>query len=92
MEKGLREINLEDLPSYIEDTGEVNWLVQDAMNKEIPLPVISTAVTELFRSRENSNSDTYRAIALMRHGFGGHPFGESENIAKERKISRLAPL
>jgi len=92
MEQGLRETNLMDIMSYIEDTGEVNWLVQDAINREIPIPVISTAITELFRSRENSDSDTYRAIALMRHGFGGHPFGKSEYIAKERKISRLAPL
>jgi len=92
MEQGLRDINLTDITSYIEDTGEVNWLVQDAINREIPIPVISIAITELFRSRENSDSDTYRAIALVRHGFGGHPFGKSEYIAKERKISRLASL
>jgi 6-phosphogluconate dehydrogenase len=35
------------------------------------------------------SSDTYRAIALMRHGFGGHPFGKNEYIAKERKMSRI---
>ncbi|MHA2226231.1 MAG: phosphogluconate dehydrogenase (NAD(+)-dependent, decarboxylating) [Candidatus Hodarchaeales archaeon] len=92
MEQGLRETNLTDITSYIEDTGEVNWLVQDAINREIPIPIISSATAELFRSRENSDSDTYRAIALMRHGFGGHPFGKSECIAKERKTGRLAPL
>jgi hypothetical protein len=26
----------------------------------------------------------------MRHGFGGHPFGKDEYIAKERKNSRIA--
>jgi 6-phosphogluconate dehydrogenase len=89
MENGLRGQNFDSIQSYIEDTGEVNWLIQDALNKEIPIPVISQSVMELFKSRIK-DSDTYKAIALMRHGFGGHPFGEDEYIAKERKNSRIA--
>jgi 6-phosphogluconate dehydrogenase len=70
MEKGLREgPNLDNIESYVEDTGEVNWLVQEALNKEIPIPVIFQSVTELFKSR-NKYTDTYKAIALIRHGFG----------------------
>ncbi len=88
MEKGLREQGLAKTESYIEDTGEVNWLVQDAINKEIPIPVISQSVMELFKSRMKE-SDTYKSIALMRHGFGGHPFGKDEGIIKERKTSRI---
>lgn len=90
MEKGLRDLNnkIEDVPAYIEDTGEVNWLVQEAINKEIPIPVITQAVIELFKSRVKPN-DSYRAVAIMRHGFGGHPYGESEYIANERKVSRI---
>jgi 6-phosphogluconate dehydrogenase len=88
MEKGLREQGLTKTESYIEDTGEVNWLVQDAINKEIPIPVISQSIMELFKSRMNE-SDAYKSIALMRHGFGGHPFGKDEGIIKERKTSRI---
>ncbi len=88
MTQGLKERKLGSVESYIEDTGEVNWLVQDAIKKEIPIPVISQSVMELFRSRQK-DSDTYRAIALMRHGFGGHPFGPDEYIQKERKISKI---
>jgi 6-phosphogluconate dehydrogenase len=91
MEKGLREQGLTKTESYIEDTGEVNWLVQDAINKEIPIPVISQSIMELFKSRMNE-SDTYRSIALMRHGFGGHPFGRDEGIIKERKTSRVSKV
>jgi 6-phosphogluconate dehydrogenase len=91
MEKGLREQDFNKIESYIEDTGEVNWLVQDAINKEIPIPVISQSVMELFKSRDR-DSDTYRSIALMRHGFGGHPFGKDEYIAKERKTSRITTV
>lgn len=87
MEKGLSEKGIDTVESYVEDTGEVNWLVQDAINKEIPIPVISQSVMELFKSRMNG-SGTYKSIALMRHGFGGHPFGKDEDIAGERKTSR----
>lgn len=88
MEKGLREQNFDKIESYIEDTGEVSWLVQDAINKELPIPIISQSVMELFKSRTR-DSDTYKAIALMRHGFGGHPFGKDENIARERRTSKI---
>ena len=92
MEKGLSEIkDLKEIPDYVEDTGEVNWLVQEAVEKGIPIPVITQSVIELFRSR-NSESDSARAIAIMRHGFGGHPFGKDDYIAKERKTSRIHPI
>lgn len=91
MEKGLREEGFESIESYVEDTGEVNWLVQDAINKEVPIPVISQSVMELFRSRMHE-SDAYKSIALMRHGFGGHPFGKDDGIIKERKTSRIKKI
>jgi len=75
--------------SYVEDNGEVDWLLEDAINKEIPIPVIAQSIMELFKSR-NRDSDAYKSIALMRHGFGGHPFGRDEYKAKERKTDRIA--
>lgn len=91
MEKGLREQDYRKIPSYVEDTGEVNWLLEDAINKEIPIPVIAQSIMELFKSR-TKDSDTYKSIALMRHGFGGHPFGRDEYIVKERKTDRIAKI
>lgn len=76
------------VPSHIEDTGEVNWLLSDALHVEVPIPVIAQSLMELFRSRDEKRND-YQAIAMMRHGFGGHPFGEDEEIRKERSTSRL---
>ena len=79
---------LEDVPAYVEDTGEVNWLVDDAMHMEVPVPVIAQAVMQLFASRD-SQKNWARAIAMMRHGFGGHPFGPAEGIARERRTGRV---
>jgi len=92
MAKGLGSVeNIEEIPDYVEDTGEVNWLVQEAVEKEIPIPVITHSVIELFKSREGE-SDVARAVAIMRHGFGGHPYGRDDHIAEERRSGRLSPL
>jgi 6-phosphogluconate dehydrogenase len=79
---------LDDVPSYVEDTGEVNWLVDDALHMEVPIPVITQSVVQLLASRD-SRKDWARAVAMMRHGFGGHPFGADAGIAHERHTGRV---
>jgi 6-phosphogluconate dehydrogenase len=91
MEEQYRERNgLRSIPDYIEDTGEVNWLVDDAMHMEVPVPVTALAVMQLIASRDRKR-DWARAIAAMRHGFGGHPFGHDDAIAWERRSGRVGP-
>ncbi len=82
---------LESVPAYIEDTGEVNWLVGDAMRMEVPIPVIAQSVMQLFASRDNKK-DWSKAIAMMRHGFGGHPYGPNDAIRHERVTSRVGDI
>jgi 6-phosphogluconate dehydrogenase len=89
LEEAYRERGgLADVPPYVEDTGEVNWLVDDAMQMEVPLPVIAQAVMQLIASRDPDRLAP-RAIAAMRHGFGGHPFGEDEGVKRERREGRV---
>lgn len=89
MEEAYRkEGGMERIPSYVEDTGEVNWLVEDALRMEVSVPVIAQAVMQLFASRDEKQ-DWARAIAMMRHGFGGHPYGPSEPIRRERQEGRV---
>ena len=79
---------LEKIPPYVEDTGEVNWLVSDAIQMEVPIPVISQSIMQLFASRDEKKNWA-RAIAMMRHGFGGHPYGPDEGIVRERREGRV---
>jgi len=89
MEEAYRaEGGLAKIPPYVEDTGEVNWLVNDAIRMEVSVPVIAQAVMQLFTSRDEKKHWA-RAIAMMRHGFGGHPYGPSEPIRKERQEGRV---
>lgn len=74
--------------AFVEDTGEVNWLIEDALKLEAPIPVISQAVMQLFASRD-VRRNWARAIVQMRHEFGGHPFGPDEDVAKERREGRV---
>ncbi len=80
--------NMEKIPAYVEDTGEVNWLIDDAIHMEVPVPVIAQAVMQLLSSRDETKNSA-RAIAMMRHGFGGHPFGKDAGIVRERTTGRI---
>lgn len=82
------EGGLENVPAYVEDTGEVNWLVDDAIRMGIPVPVIAHSVMQLFLSRDERKYWA-RAIAMMRHGFGGHRYGSDEAVKRERREGRI---
>ena len=55
---------------------------------EVPIPVISQAVMQLFASRD-ANKSWARAVAMMRHGFGGHAYGPSQPAAHERRTGQV---
>jgi 6-phosphogluconate dehydrogenase len=82
---------LESIPSYVDDTGEVNWLVDDTLHMEVPVPVISQSVMQLSASRDDQKNWA-RTIAMMRHGFGGHAYGPSEAVVRERREGRTGGL
>ena len=81
--KGVKNID-----SYVDDTGEVNWLVEDAMHMEVPAPVIAQAVMALIASRDSSKISA-KAVAMIRHGFGGHAYGQSQVSKDERYRGRV---
>jgi 6-phosphogluconate dehydrogenase len=82
---------LHDVPSHVDDTGEVNWLISDALRMEVAVPVIAQAVMQLLQSRD-SLSNSARAVALMRHGFGEHPLGAAPAAANERRTGRVGDI
>jgi 6-phosphogluconate dehydrogenase len=64
--------DLHHLSSYVEDTGEVKWVLRWALERDIPLPVTSAAQNALMQYRD-PGSIAAKAVALLRHQFGGHP-------------------
>ncbi len=73
MRDGLRaEPDLDELSTYVEDTAEVKWVLRWALERDIPTPVTGDAQTALMQYRD-PDSVQAKAVALLRHGFGGHP-------------------
>jgi 6-phosphogluconate dehydrogenase len=79
---------LERIPGHVEDTGEVNWLVGDALDLDVAIPVITHAVLQLLASRDDRKLSA-RAVAMMRHRFGEHPYGPNRSIRQARATSRV---
>ncbi|HLS01181.1 MAG TPA: 6-phosphogluconate dehydrogenase, partial [Beutenbergiaceae bacterium] len=70
--KALKEDpGLSDIRGYAEDSGEGRWTVQEAVDQAVATPVISAALYARFVSRQQ-DSPAMKAIAAMRHQFGGH--------------------
>ena len=73
MEEGFREYgDLSSLESRVEDTGEQVWGVRYAMEKEVPIPLLAQAVWGFYASRD-ADRPWAKAVAVMRHEYGGHP-------------------
>jgi 6-phosphogluconate dehydrogenase len=62
---------LERLEGYVEDSGEGRWTILDAIDHDVPSPVISLSLMARFYSRQNGDY-TARVLAALRNQFGGH--------------------
>ena len=63
--------DLDALEPFVEDSGEGRWTVEDAIEKRIPMPVITTSLFERFSSR-GQNAFAAKVNAALRNQFGGH--------------------
>jgi 6-phosphogluconate dehydrogenase len=66
-----RDAGLADIKGYVEDSGEGRWTVQEAIDLDVPAPVITLSLLTRFRSRQ-SESFGAKVIAALRNEFGGH--------------------
>jgi 6-phosphogluconate dehydrogenase len=65
------DTELSALKGYVEDSGEGRWTVQEAIDLDVPAPVITLSLLTRFRSRQ-SDSFGANVIAALRNEFGGH--------------------
>jgi 6-phosphogluconate dehydrogenase len=63
--------DLEHLKGWVADSGEGRWTVQEAIDHDVPAPVITLSLLTRLRSRQD---DSYGAkvLAALRNEFGGH--------------------
>jgi 6-phosphogluconate dehydrogenase len=68
--------DLKSLEAWVADSGEGRWTVAEAIEKDVPAPVITLALEMRLVSRQK---DSYAAkvLAAMRNKFGGHAVRKS---------------
>jgi 6-phosphogluconate dehydrogenase len=71
-----RDVDLKDLRGYVEDSGEGRWTVQEAIDLDVPAPVITLSLLTRLRSRQ-ADSFSAKVIAALRNEFGGHAVKKS---------------
>jgi len=63
--------NLTSIAPYVSDSGEGRWTVTEAIDLDVPAPVITLSLLTRLRSRD-SESYTDRLLSALRNQFGGH--------------------
>lgn len=71
-----RDAKLADLKGWVADSGEGRWTVQEAIDLDVPAPVITLSLQTRFRSRQ-ADSFGAKVIAALRNEFGGHAVQKS---------------
>jgi 6-phosphogluconate dehydrogenase len=71
-EDALREDpDLAKLQGYVQDSGEGRWTIFEAIERDVPAPVITLSLFERFHSRR-PDSFAAKLLAALRNQFGGH--------------------
>jgi 6-phosphogluconate dehydrogenase len=63
--------DLEGIRGHVSDSGEGRWTIMDAIDHDVPTPVITAALYARFYSRGNGDY-THKMLAALRGQFGGH--------------------
>jgi 6-phosphogluconate dehydrogenase len=64
--------DLAGIKGWVADSGEGRWTVAEAIDHDVPAPIITLSLIERFRSRREPDSYTDRVLAALRNEFGGH--------------------
>ena len=62
---------LEGIAPFVADSGEGRWTVAEAINLDVPAPVITLSLIERLSSRD-ADSFSHKLLAGLRRQFGGH--------------------
>jgi 6-phosphogluconate dehydrogenase len=63
--------DLEAIRGHVSDSGEGRWTIVDAIDHDVPTPVITASLYARFYSRGEGDY-TARVLAALRNQFGGH--------------------
>ncbi|MEK7401415.1 MAG: phosphogluconate dehydrogenase (NAD(+)-dependent, decarboxylating) [Gemmatimonadota bacterium] len=68
--------DLDKIKGWVADSGEGRWTVQEAIDLDVPAPLITLSLLTRFRSRQDQ-SFSAKVLAALRNEFGGHAVHKS---------------
>ncbi len=69
--------NLTDIAPFVPDSGEGRWTVFEAVDLDVPAPVLTLALQMRFVSRQDERYAA-RLLSALRNQFGGHAIKKAE--------------
>ena len=69
--------DLPDVAAWVNDSGEGRWTVQEAIDLDVPAPVITDALIQRLQSRQDETY-AHRLLNALRNQFGGHAVKKTE--------------
>jgi 6-phosphogluconate dehydrogenase len=66
-----KDQDLSDIAGWVADSGEGRWTVFEAVDLDVPAPIITLSLQQRFISRQGE-SYAAKLLAAMRNQFGGH--------------------
>ncbi|MFB3092346.1 MAG: phosphogluconate dehydrogenase (NAD(+)-dependent, decarboxylating) [Dehalococcoidia bacterium] len=72
-----KDPDLSEITGYVADSGEGRWTVAEAIDLDVPAPIITLSLTRRLRSRVK-DPFAERLLAALRQQFGGHAVRKSE--------------
>jgi 6-phosphogluconate dehydrogenase len=66
-----KDPGLYDVKGWVADSGEGRWTVAEAINENVPSPVITLSLIRRFESRQKESYEA-KLLAALRNEFGGH--------------------
>jgi 6-phosphogluconate dehydrogenase len=68
---------LTNIAGYVSDSGEGRWMVAEAIEQDVPAPVITLSLMQRFASRQDESYGA-KLLAALRNQFGGHAVKAAE--------------
>jgi 6-phosphogluconate dehydrogenase len=69
--------NLSNIQGWVADSGEGRWSVAEAIDLDVPAPVMTMSLLMRFVSRQD-DSFAAKMLAAMRNQFGGHALKKND--------------
>ena len=70
-----RDPGLRHIKGFVVDSGEGRWMVQDAIDNGVSIPIVTMSLFARFRSRADKGAEgtfAEKLVAALRSQFGGH--------------------